>query len=169
MNPLACPKCNYERKATDTAPLSTCPSCGVIFSRIADSQTRRGRVPRKEAAEPSQLGGLIVKGLAVIALCAIVFIVAFYFSAWNLWLLLAVPLFLGSLRSEASKLRSKFQSLGELPGLTRQQIINAVGAPNSISAIGEDRTLLQWQRTGYHVALVFRGNVCEGISHEFSA
>ena len=32
-NPLACPQCSYERKPTDSAPLSECPNCGLIFSK----------------------------------------------------------------------------------------------------------------------------------------
>jgi hypothetical protein len=30
-NPLACPKCDYERKPTDAAPFGQCPNCGVNF------------------------------------------------------------------------------------------------------------------------------------------
>jgi hypothetical protein len=32
-NPLACPRCGYERKASDQGPLSKCLSCKVVFSR----------------------------------------------------------------------------------------------------------------------------------------
>ena len=32
-NPLACPSCSYERKATDAAPLTQCPSCHLVFAK----------------------------------------------------------------------------------------------------------------------------------------
>jgi rubredoxin len=37
-NPLECPKCGYERKASDTAPLSQCSACGLIFARFKPSR-----------------------------------------------------------------------------------------------------------------------------------
>ncbi len=33
-NPLECPKCGYERKASDIGPLSQCSACGLIFARF---------------------------------------------------------------------------------------------------------------------------------------
>lgn len=29
-----CPKCAYERKATDTAPDYECPKCGVVYAKV---------------------------------------------------------------------------------------------------------------------------------------
>lgn len=31
---ISCPKCDYARKATDTAPAWQCPSCGVAYNKI---------------------------------------------------------------------------------------------------------------------------------------
>jgi glutaredoxin len=31
--PKRCPKCRYERQATDTAPEWQCPSCGIAYSK----------------------------------------------------------------------------------------------------------------------------------------
>lgn len=30
---MVCPKCNYSRKPTDTAPDYSCPSCGVVYAK----------------------------------------------------------------------------------------------------------------------------------------
>ena len=32
-----CPKCGYERKATDSAPEWQCPSCGVAYAKVSGS------------------------------------------------------------------------------------------------------------------------------------
>jgi hypothetical protein len=31
-NPLSCPKCGYERTASDKGPLTSCPKCKVVFA-----------------------------------------------------------------------------------------------------------------------------------------
>lgn len=75
-----------------------------------------------------------------------------------------------SVKAPGNALRAKFAELGELKGKTRQQIIAAVGPPNSVSAGAEGRQVIQWIVTSYHVALVFDADgVCEGVSHEFAA
>jgi hypothetical protein len=73
--------------------------------------------------------------------------------------------------SQIGSLQQKFASLGDLPGKSRTEIINAVGPPQSVSALGDGKTLLQWQMInqagGYHVALMFDENdLCEGVTHE---
>jgi hypothetical protein len=67
--------------------------------------------------------------------------------------------------AEGKALRNKFATLGELQGKTKQEIIAVVGSPSSISATSEGKTVCQWMQTGFHVALVFKGEICEGISH----
>ena len=62
-------------------------------------------------------------------------------------------------------LQQKFISLGNFQGQTRKQIEAVVGPPNSISAVGNG-TLCQWMATGYHIAVLFDGDVCKGITHE---
>ncbi|MGQ3685582.1 MAG: hypothetical protein ACUBOA_11355 [Candidatus Loosdrechtia sp.] len=32
-----CPKCGYERKATDSAPEWQCPACGVAYAKVSSS------------------------------------------------------------------------------------------------------------------------------------
>lgn len=65
--------------------------------------------------------------------------------------------------------RMLFDNIGEVRGRTKSQIIAVVGQPKSVSSIGPDQTLLQWQSHGYHIALHFSGDVCIGITHEYNA
>ncbi|MGB5064632.1 MAG: hypothetical protein WBQ37_12860 [Candidatus Competibacter sp.] len=64
-------------------------------------------------------------------------------------------------------LAQRFASLGTIAGKSRQEIIASVGSPTSFSTMPEGKTLLQWQATGYHIALLFNGDVCEGVIHEY--
>jgi hypothetical protein len=68
---------------------------------------------------------------------------------------------------KSHSLAMKFGALGTLTGRSKQEIIDAVGLPNSVSAVGVGQTLLQWQVDGYHIALLFTGDVCDGVTHEF--
>lgn len=49
-NPLECPKCGYERKASDSSPLSQCPACGLVFARF-----RPARLAAAEQDPPNAL------------------------------------------------------------------------------------------------------------------
>jgi hypothetical protein len=71
-------------------------------------------------------------------------------------------------KAPGNVLQQKFRGLGQLPGKTKAEIIAAVGPPNSVSAAANGKTLLQWIIPGYHVALLFEGEACLGITHEFS-
>lgn len=64
--------------------------------------------------------------------------------------------------------KKKFADLGVLTGKTKGEIFFAVGPPNSMSSIGPGKELLQWQTTGYHIALIFTDGICDGVSHEYS-
>jgi hypothetical protein len=52
-------------------------------------------------------------------------------------------------------LHARFFALGDLSGKTATEIIARVGAPTSRSSMANGQTLLQWQATGYHMALLF--------------
>jgi hypothetical protein len=68
-------------------------------------------------------------------------------------------------RAPGNSLASKFQQLGVLQGRTKDQIVAAVGPPQAVSAQPGGKSLLQWQATGYHIALLFDGaGICEGIT-----
>lgn len=71
---------------------------------------------------------------------------------------------------EGNDMANRFAAMGTLRGKTRQEIIAAVGEqPTSMSVTGPDQTLLQWQKQGYHIALAFTGEICDGVTHEFLA
>ena len=69
-------------------------------------------------------------------------------------------------------LASKFSALtkdtgGVIAGKTYREIVDACGAPASVSSMGDGQKLCQWMATSYHIALLFDENdVCLGISHE---
>lgn len=69
----------------------------------------------------------------------------------------------------ATSVQKKFADLGTLTGKTKAEILAVVGQPNSVSSVGDGKTLLQWQATGYHIALMFTGEICDGVTHEHSA
>jgi hypothetical protein len=72
-------------------------------------------------------------------------------------------------REPGRALQRKFRKLGVLKGQRKSVIFIMAGAPNAISTLPNGRTLCQWQATGYHIALIFDGDICEGVSHEFAA
>jgi len=71
-------------------------------------------------------------------------------------------------RIPGASLRSKFAKLGVVKGRHISEIIAVVGHPNSRSSMADGRMLCQWMATGYHISLVFTGNICDGVTHEFS-
>ena len=87
-----------------------------------------------------------------------------------IWMMLAGAVLFGvigvAVKAPGNELARKFASAGTLTGKTAQEIVAIVGPPNSVSAIGGGRTLCQWMATGYHVALRFNGDICEGVTHE---
>ncbi len=65
------------------------------------------------------------------------------------------------------RLCERFKALGDMTGKTVDEIIAGVGPPTSRSAMPHGKMLLQWQATGYHVAMMFsaEGRML-GITHE---
>ena len=56
------------------------------------------------------------------------------------------------------ELHGRFLVLGDMTGKTADEIIAVVGNPSSISSMAAGNTLLQWQATGCHMALLFDAN-----------
>ena len=71
-----------------------------------------------------------------------------------------------SVKAPGNELARKFAAAGTLAGKTKSEIITMVGPPNSITGLPGGKTLCQWMATGYHVALRFNGEICEGVTHE---
>jgi hypothetical protein len=53
------------------------------------------------------------------------------------------------------ELGTKFASLGKMTGHTSDKIIAVVGWPTSRSSMAGNQILMQWQATGYHIAILF--------------
>lgn len=51
--PAACPRCGYERRAHDIAPLTECARCGVIFAKLLASQAQRTAHSTRPVAAPT--------------------------------------------------------------------------------------------------------------------
>ena len=64
-------------------------------------------------------------------------------------------------------LQQKFMQLGTLQGKRKHEIIARVGPPCSFRAVSDGKSLLQWQATGYDISLLFNGETCEGVTHEY--
>jgi len=69
--------------------------------------------------------------------------------------------------AEAHSFKKRLYGLGHIAGRTKDEIISAIGMPNSFSVVNDGKELLQWQRPGYHIALLFSEGICEGATHEF--
>jgi hypothetical protein len=67
---------------------------------------------------------------------------------------------------DCKELQARFVSLGNLAGKKYQEIVKVVGLPNARSGVADGKFLLQWMRRGYHICLLFKDDVCEGITRE---
>lgn len=78
--------------------------------------------------------------------------------------------FWGKPASDRAKLQNKFHDLGNLKGKTRAEIERIVGQPQSWAAIGDNKISCTWNTSNhnYSINLIFNGDICEGVSHEFS-
>jgi hypothetical protein len=90
-----------------------------------------------------------------------------------MWVIIAISAVIGIIQAISSSvagplLQNKFVRMGTLAGKTKAQIISVTGQPNSVSVLPRGKTLLQWMTTGYHIALTFNGEICEGVFHEFA-
>lgn len=67
------------------------------------------------------------------------------------------------------ELHQRFISLGDMTGKTVDEIIAVVGNPSSYSSMAGGQTLVQWQATGCHMALLFGhdGKVVK-ITHQYA-
>jgi hypothetical protein len=56
------------------------------------------------------------------------------------------------------ELGTKFASLGNMTDKTSDKIIAVVGWPTSRSSMAGNQILMQWQATGYHIAILFEAD-----------
>jgi hypothetical protein len=59
-----------------------------------------------------------------------------------------------------------FLQLGRLTGKSQREIVVAAGEPSAWTDWDEETELLEWRSKQYYVALVFRGEVCQGVQQE---
>jgi glutaredoxin len=64
-----CPKCQYERKATDQAPDWQCPACGVAYAKVANTGSQANVRQTSTSSQSSNSG---VSLLAIIVLVLVV-------------------------------------------------------------------------------------------------
>lgn len=69
-------------------------------------------------------------------------------------------------RSGGNRLARRFDSLGDVRGMDVNDIVRAVGNPQAETQMANGTRLVQWQAPGYHVALLFAGDECLGITHQ---
>jgi hypothetical protein len=71
--------------------------------------------------------------------------------------------------NDGRELARSFSDMGNLVGKTKDDFIAAAGRPSSISQ-GHGYTLMQWQETGYHVAIVFNSDgTFRNVQHEHAS
>ncbi|MDP3619127.1 MAG: hypothetical protein Q8R63_04975 [Ramlibacter sp.] len=63
----------------------------------------------------------------------------------------------------AARLKNRFKRLAPLTGRSLDEILKAVGKPGHRSRTAPNREILEWKRVGFHIALAFTNNVCDGI------
>lgn len=78
---MICPKCEYQRKASDTAPAWQCPNCGVAYAKAA--ATKPGNIPAVEKIEIQNQYGKRTKREIALTLFVLLSIL-FYVLTWYL-------------------------------------------------------------------------------------
>lgn len=61
------------------------------------------------------------------------------------------------------RLQNRFVRLGALRGRHLEEIVRAAGQPSHRVRTAPNRELLEWRRVGFHIALVFTDDLCEGM------
>ena len=70
------------------------------------------------------------------------------------------------MRREGIFLRRKFDSLGDMKGMSKEDIIAVVGNLSSVIDIGNSQILL-WSEIGFHITISFRKDgVFEYVTHK---
>lgn len=70
--------------------------------------------------------------------------------------------------AHAKALQKKIGSLGDLRGKTHTEIEAVVGPPTSCAEMDYNKMICSWKTQKYYIALIFNGEICEGVHHEIS-
>ena len=65
----------------------------------------------------------------------------------------------------AARLKNRFQKLAPLEGRNLDELIRLAGKPSHRSRTAPNREILEWKRVGFHIALAFTNDICDGIIH----
>jgi hypothetical protein len=194
-NDAKCPHCHSERA---NPVVAVCPYCKILYdARKVNPQLLAKLKQRAGIIEPRSRFSVVIDmlswmlngtghvlfklGKLICVIIGVLLLLKFCSAIADSKIsgsgigggLFSILLFLWALasastRSEGDGLHKKFISLGVLAGKTEAEITEAVGLPVSRSAMVDGGVLLQWQASGFHIALIFDENrICKGISHEF--
>ena len=67
--------------------------------------------------------------------------------------------------AKSVRLQNRFRQLGVLRGRALQEIVSIAGEPSHRARINAHREVLEWRRVGFHIALTFTDDVCDGVMH----
>ena len=65
--------------------------------------------------------------------------------------------------AKSARLQARFRRLGVLKGRSLDEVLKFVGEPNHRARLAPNREVLEWRRVGFHVALMFTDDVCDGV------
>lgn len=67
--------------------------------------------------------------------------------------------------SKSVRLQNRFKQLGVLKGRHLEEVLKVAGKPSHRARIAPNREVLEWRRVGFHIALMFTDEVCDGVEH----
>ena len=79
---MLCPKCRYKRKSTETAPDWQCPSCGVAYSKAANT-LHSASISRKTPVTASNLYGKTSLPQRLLSIGILLSILMFVIAQWQ--------------------------------------------------------------------------------------
>ena len=65
--------------------------------------------------------------------------------------------------AKSARLQHRFGRLGAPKGRSLDEVIKFVGEPSHRARLAPNREVLEWRRVGFHIALLFTDNVCDGV------
>jgi hypothetical protein len=67
--------------------------------------------------------------------------------------------------SRSARLQNRFKRLGRLEGRALDEIVKFAGKPSYRARLAPNREVLEWRRIGFHIALAFTDDVCDGVEY----
>ena len=92
-------------------------------------------------------------------LTVLLFLFALVFTLGTVFVMILLPW-------HRRSLPALFLQLGRLTGKSQREIVVVAGEPSAWTDWDEETELLEWRSKQYYVALVFRGEICQGVQQE---